>query len=74
MRLKLSERRPRILAAAIELANEIGVHDLTYKKIAKQMNDDTTPDLVERCFQIRYLRSRVASDSKYVDPFSNEME
>lgn len=63
-KLTPQERRSLIVTAAVDLANEHGLSEVTFEKVAANCRLPTTKRTVTHYFKIRELRLAVVADER----------
>jgi DNA-binding transcriptional regulator YbjK len=63
-KLHPDERRAVIVSAAVNLANERGLSEVTFRSVAEQCRMPCEPRTVQHYFKIGELRCEVAADSR----------
>ncbi len=63
-KLSVAQRAAVILTAAIKVANEKGLHEVTFKTVAKACLVTTTPRTVQHYYNIGDLRAAVIADKR----------
>lgn len=66
-KLQPHERKAVILSAALKVANDKGLSEVTFKSIADACQFKTMPRTVAHYYKIGEIRSAVASDSRASD-------
>lgn len=63
-KLQPDERRAVIVSAAVELANDKGLSEVTFHSVAQKCRMDTMPRTVQHYFKIGELRRAVVADAR----------